>query len=140
MSDSNSDSNSRDPLHNSYADEARERWGHTEAYRESQQRVKQMGPEGLAKVAKEGEDLIREIAAARHLGAKSPKVQALIARHYAHLRHFYEPSPEMYRGLGEMYASDPRFVAYYDRFAGETGEPGLAEFLREAIAEFCDRS
>jgi hypothetical protein len=53
----------------------------------------------------------------------------------------------MYRGLGEMYASDPRFVAYYDKFdpdmsaGGVAGRPNghLASFLREAIAEFCDR-
>jgi MerR family regulatory protein/TipAS antibiotic-recognition domain len=32
------------------------------------------------------------------------------------------------RGLGEMYASDPRFAANFDKIA-----PGLATYLRDAI-------
>ena len=36
----------------------------------------------------------------------------------------------MHRGLGEMYAADPRFTATLDGKAG----PGFAQFLRDAIA------
>ena len=35
---------------------------------------------------------------------------------------------EMQDKLGEMYVADPRFAATYDRV-----QPGLAEFLRDAI-------
>jgi hypothetical protein len=34
----------------------------------------------------------------------------------------------MHRGLGDMYVSDPRFTANYDRIA-----PGLAQYVRDAI-------
>ena len=40
-------------------------------------------------------------------------------------------SAEYHRGLGEMYATDERFKAYYDKII-----PGCAEFLRDAIHVF----
>ena len=41
-------------------------------------------------------------------------------------------SKEYHRGLGEMYVSDERFRANYDKLA-----PGCAEFLRDAINIYC---
>lgn len=40
-------------------------------------------------------------------------------------------TPQAHAGLGQMYAADPRFTAYYD---GEI--PGCAAFLRDAIAAY----
>lgn len=117
----------------SYAKEAKERWGNTEAYKQSQERYGKMSDADKAKVKKAGEDLTAEIAQNMNKGAKSPEVQALIDRHYNSLRTFYEPNLTMYRGLGNMYADDARFAKYYDRFA-----PGLAVFMRDAIIEYCD--
>lgn len=37
-------------------------------------------------------------------------------------------TPEAHRGLVDMYVEDDRFAAYYDR-----GEPGKAQFLRDAV-------
>jgi len=56
-------------------------------------------------------------------------VQALVARHHAHVEVFWTPSPEAYAGLGQMYVDDERFTATYDAFA-----PGLAPYLRDAMA------
>jgi len=41
-------------------------------------------------------------------------------------------SKEYHKGLGEMYASDERFRANYEKIA-----PGCAEFFRDAINEYC---
>jgi hypothetical protein len=41
----------------------------------------------------------------------------------------------MYRGLAEMYVGDPRFAAFYEKFT-----PGLAQFMCDAMVEFCDRA
>lgn len=41
-------------------------------------------------------------------------------------------SKDYHRGLGDMYAADERFRAYYDKIA-----PGAAEFLRDAINVYC---
>ena len=118
---------------NPYADEAKERWGHTTAFEESAKRVAAMGEDGLQNVVSEGEALLRMIAAMRSYGAASPEVQTLIAQHYANLKHFYNPSLTMYAGLADMYIADPRFTAYFDKFS-----PGLAGFMHDAMHTYCD--
>ncbi len=116
-----------------YAEEAKRRWGHTDAYKQSTARVKKMGKAGLARIAKESDELMKEIAARAGEAPDSEAVQKLIKRHYDNLRNFYEPTLEMYRGLAEMYVADPRFTAYYEKY-----RHGLAEFMRQAMIAFCD--
>ena len=117
-----------------FAAEAKQRWGNTLAYKQSTARVAKMSKEDMARVQTEGDELMKEIVANMSRGPKSPEVQKLIARHYANLRRFYEPSLEMYRGLAEMYVSDPRFTAHYEKYA-----PGLAKFMRDAMIVYCDK-
>jgi hypothetical protein len=116
-----------------YADEARRRWGHTEAYRQMAERMEKMTKAGLARIKDEGDRLMKEIVANREDGPTGAAVQALIARHYDALRTWYEPDLSMYRGLADMYVADQRFAAYYDKYA-----PGLATFMRDAMHAFCD--
>ncbi len=117
-----------------YAEEAKQRWGQTDAYKQSVAKVKKLGKAGLARIAKESDELMKEIAAAAaNEKPDSAAVQKLIARHFDNLRNFYEPTCEMYRGLAEMYVADQRFTAYYEKY-----RPGLAKFMREAMLAFCD--
>ena len=118
-----------------YTEEAKDRWGHTEAFKQSQERVKKMGKAGLAKVLKQSGELTQEIAVAMKAGLdpKSASVQPLIARHYEGLRAFYEPNLELYKGLANMYVGDPRFKANYEKVA-----PGLAEYMRDAMLHFAE--
>ncbi len=117
----------------SYSKEAKERWGNTDAWKQSQERVKKMGKAGLKKVMEENGKILLEIAAAMKLAPDSADVQRLIAKHYNGLRAFYEPNLEMYRGLAEMYVVDPRFKSFYEKVA-----PGLAQFMRDAMVAYCD--
>lgn len=116
-----------------YSAEAKERWGDSKEFKESQKKLKKMSKDDIERIKKEGEDLMREIASKMTFGFNSPEVQKLIARHYNNLRNFYEPNLELYRGLGDMYVRDPRFAVYFDKFA-----PGLARFMKKAINIFCD--
>lgn len=117
-----------------YKQEAKQRWSNSEAYKQSAERVKKMSQEDLERIKNENEKLTRAIADSMQMGVSSPKVQALIDQHYAGLKNFYEPNLELYQNLGEMYANDPRFSAYYEKFA-----PGLAKFMRDAIKIYCSR-
>ena len=116
--------------------ESAERWGDTDAYKESQRRVARMGKEEWAAVKAEISRVEGEIAAGfkSGLAPTSPEAMALMAKKAYQLRHFYEPSPEMFAGLGEMYVADERFKATYLKIA-----PGLAEWLKEAMAAFAER-
>lgn len=118
---------------NPFHKEAKEKYGDTEAWKQSEARVKKMGPLGLAKVAKEQAELLKEIIVKMREGAKSEGVQNLIHRHYEGLRAFYEPDLKMYRGLAEMYATDERFKSFYEKVA-----PGLSQFMREAMLYYAD--
>ncbi|MCX6739376.1 MAG: TipAS antibiotic-recognition domain-containing protein [Candidatus Parcubacteria bacterium] len=120
---------------NQYEEEAREKWGDTEAYKQLQERVKKMSKEELAQAAADADKTIAEIAEYMKEGEtpESEKVQALIARHYHHLRTFYEPNLQIYRGLADMYVSDERFRSHYEKMG-----KGLAEFLQSAMIAYCN--
>jgi hypothetical protein len=92
-----------------------------------------MGKAGLNKVLQESKKLTEEIALQmkKGEGPLSLKVQLLIAQHYNNLRVFHEPGPEMYRGLAELYITDERFKANYEKIA-----KGLAQFMHDAMIHF----
>lgn len=115
-----------------YKDEVEERWGNTEAYKQSMVQVKKMTKAQMVKLKEDGKKATQELADAMDKGVEHGEVQALIERHYQGINFFYNCSLEMYRNLGKMYVDDPRFTAYYDKF-----RPGLASFMREAIEYYC---
>lgn len=119
-------------LHNLYEQEAKERWGNTDAYKQSQEKVKNMSKEDWERIGKENDDLLKELVANMQESPSSPKIQSLIGRHYNNLRNFYEPNLEMYRGLAEMYVSDARFGEFFAKY-----HKNLAPFMREAMLEYC---
>lgn len=117
-----------------YMQEAKERWGHTDAYKQSMEKVKHWTKDDYERVKKEGELLNKELAEAMDEDIKSQKVQAFVEKHYKSIQQYYDCPYAMYRNLGEMYVSDPRFTATYDKF-----RPGLAIWLRDAIQYYCDQ-
>ena len=118
---------------NEYHDEAKQKWGHTKMFKQSEERVKKLGKDGLKKVIEESEKLTCEIAFLMKNGEtpESNKVQKLIAKHYSGLRAFYEPNLTMYRGLAKMYIEDERFKKNYEKVA-----KGLAQFMHDGMVEF----
>lgn len=114
-----------------YADEARERWGQTDAYRESHRRTSGYTKEDWQRLGAESEAIEQELAECLALGlpADAPRARAAAERHRLHIdTWFYPCSSEMHVGLADMYVADPRFTAHYDDRA-----PGLAEYVRDAV-------
>jgi hypothetical protein len=60
-------------------------------------------------------------------------VQAVVGRWHQHLRAFYEPTPAILRGLGQAYAEEPRFSAFFAAI-----HPDLPAFLGQAIDAYVD--
>ncbi|CAN5161278.1 MerR family transcriptional regulator [soil metagenome] len=118
-----------------YQKEAKERWGHTDAWKQSQERTKNWTKEDYTRIQEAGIVWTKKLAQMREQGLTpdSDEIQAMIAEHYNGLRTFYEPNYEMYKGLGQMYDDDPRFTMYYDKHGD-----GLAEFMRDAMIIFAD--
>lgn len=117
-----------------YAQEAKKRWGHTDAYKQSAERTKQWTKEDYKRVEKEQTAITQDIAELMKewVSVESSDVQLVVERHYQYINQFYDCSVTFYKNLGEMYVADPRFTVYYDKFA-----PHLAEFMKDAIAYYC---
>jgi MerR family transcriptional regulator, thiopeptide resistance regulator len=111
-------------------DEVQDRWGDTDAYKESVRRYRKMSKDDLAQVMTEGDEIEAAFAEQLDAGAapSDPEVQELVERHRLHIEAWYPCSKEMHANLGRMYVSDPRFAAHYD-----DRREGLAKFVSEAI-------
>lgn len=116
-----------------YKEEARQKWGHTEAYKQSRERTKHWTKEDYKRIGEEGQRHTQSIADLMDKGIDDPEVQAKIAQSRQNISVFYDCSLEMFRNLGQMYVDDPRFTAHYEKF-----RTGLAVFMRDAIALYCD--
>lgn len=104
--------------------------------RQSQSRVKNFTRDDWQRNEKESGDVCRQLAAFMQAGqpVDTAPVAALVDRHYQGIRLFWDCPLDGYRCLGQTYVDDPRFTAFYDRQA-----PGLAVYLRDAIAAYCKR-
>lgn len=112
--------------------EAQERWGETEAFRESQRRVARYDADHWRRIRTEADEIEAGLAAAMAAGERpdQDRPMELAERHRTHIsRWFYECPAELHRRLGDMYLAEPRFTEHYDRIA-----EGLARFVRDAIA------
>ncbi|MEO9329099.1 MerR family transcriptional regulator [Gordonia aurantiaca] len=113
-----------------FAAEAAERWGDTDAWRQSRARAARYTKEDWARIKVETDDLERRLADAMLRGVTpgSDEADALAEEHRAQIGRFYDCSHEMHIGLADMYVADPRFTAHYDQVAA-----GLAVYVREVI-------
>jgi DNA-binding transcriptional MerR regulator len=115
-----------------YEQEAQERWGHTDAYRESTRRAAGYGEAEWTKIRTESEEIVADFVRLMRGGepAEAEAARAVAERHRRQISHwFYACPPEMHRHLGEMYVADPRFARTYEQQA-----EGLAGYVRAAIA------
>jgi DNA-binding transcriptional MerR regulator len=126
-----------DGFSDEYAAEAQERWGDTDAWKQSQARTSHYSKEDWAAIKAEQDAVMEGFAAALRSGATADSEAAMDAAE-AHRRgiheRFYDLPYAMHRGLADMYVADPRFTKTYEDVA-----PGLAQFVRDAIHANADR-
>lgn len=89
--------------------------------------------ENLEEIDREANRIYRTVASLMHLPAHAPEVQKEMAAYYHLLDRFYECSPNMFRNLGKLYASDSRFSRPIDQHA-----EGLAVYLKDAMQVHAD--
>lgn len=115
-----------------YEEEAKERWGNTEAYQESARRVAGYAKDDWKAIKSEADAInqafLKEMVAGTP--AEDPAAMDIAEQHRAHIsKWFYDCSKEIHAGLGQMYVADVRFKENIDK-AGA----GLAEYMSAAIA------
>lgn len=114
-----------------YEDEVKERWGDSDAYKESARRTKRYTKDDWARFKAEGDQQGARMVELFDAGASPDSPEAMDVAEAARLQidtWFYPCSHEMHSALGDMYIADARFTAYYD-----DQREGLAAWFREAI-------
>jgi len=118
-----------------YAAEAKERWGASDAWQEHEMKTKNYAGEKWQTLGTEMAGIFADFAAAMRLGLapESDDAQALVKRLQDHISaNYYTCTNEILTGLGQMYTTDARFRASIDRHAA-----GTADFVSAAIAHYC---
>ena len=117
-----------------YAAQAKAMWGQTPAYQEYLEKSKNRGKEEETQL---GEGLMDIFVRMGKITAKDPanaEAQALVKELQEYISaHFYTCTPQILRGLGQMYAGGGSFTENIDAAGGK----GTAQFAHEAIEVYC---
>jgi MerR family transcriptional regulator, thiopeptide resistance regulator len=120
----------------SWEEEAEQRWGKTDAWRQSAARNKNRSKADWQRLKDEGDAFGADLLAAFTSGAApdSEQARALAERHRGMISQHYDCSYAMHRQLADMYLADPRFTKNYEDMA-----PGLAQWVHDAIHANADQ-
>ena len=117
-----------------YAAEAKKRWGHTDAWKESQEKEKGKTREDRTAEADGLMDIFRRLGQFREGDPAAPEAQTLIAELQAYISaHYYRCTNQILMGLGQMYAAGDEMNENIDRAGGA----GTGDFARRAIEIYC---
>lgn len=118
-----------------YESETKERWGNSDAYKQSHNKTKKYTKEDWERVHAQTNAAYQLFLDAMVKGPESKEAMIACEAHRQSITdNFYDCSMEIYVNLGEMYVADERFTKNINKI----GE-GLAEFMSEAIKIYCTR-
>ena len=102
-----------------------------EIVKASNAKWKAMSKQEQQRILEESKQVYLDMIAVMPKGPASAEAQACVERWRKNMDHFWTPKPEQLAYFGELYNNDPRFKANFEKM-----QPGLAEFMREAIREY----
>ncbi|OKH90401.1 MerR family transcriptional regulator [Streptomyces uncialis] len=120
-----------------HAREAEERWGTTDAYRQSRRRTTAWTKDDWKDATVRFDAIHRRMADLLVAGtaADSGAAADVAEEHRRFISdRYYTCDPAMHAALGEMYVADERFTATYEAI-----EPGLAVYMRDAMRANAER-
>lgn len=113
-----------------YTKEAKQKWGHTDSYKEYEQRHSD-----FADNTEEFMQIFAEIGEIKQLPPNSREAQRLIRKLQNFItEHYYTCTEGILKGLGQMYIADERFKNHIDKVGGI----GTAAFIEKAIQQLTD--
>lgn len=118
-----------------YKEEAREKWGQTNAYQQYETKTKHYSRQNFDDLAAEMDAIFLEFSLCMNRGdtPASIEVQQLVQQLQKHItQNYYNCTNQILAGLGQMYVADDRFRQNIDRHAD-----GTATFVCEAIGIYC---
>ncbi len=119
-----------------YAKQAKESYGSTPAYKEYKEKSKGRSKEQEKSISIGMMNIFADIGKLLSLEPSDDAVQEKVAELRAYItEHFYNCTPEILAGLGQMYAAGGEMTENINNYGGE----GTAEFTAEAIRIYCER-
>ena len=111
--------------------EAQQRWGNTDAYKESSRRTSSYSKEDWQRIQEQTAANVQQFVTAMQSRLAAASVEAMDAAEAHRLlisEFYYDCNYQIHTGLAEMYVADERFAAHYNNYAA-----GLAQYISEAI-------
>ena len=119
-----------------YSQQAKVLYGKTEAYKEFEQKQKGRTKEQEKDLNAQVMELFAKLGKMRPCAPDSEAAQNWAKELQAFFtEHFYTCTPQILKGLGQMYAAGGEFTENIDKAGGK----GTAEFVSKAIAAFCGK-
>jgi DNA-binding transcriptional MerR regulator len=119
-----------------YAEEVTQKYGNTDAYKESNKKTSKYTSDDWAIVMSKGDGIFTTLASLMDESPEDSEVQEVVAEWRQHITdNFYNCTLEIFKGLGDLYVQDDRFTANIDKH-----KLGLADFLSRAIHIYCDNT
>ena len=116
-----------------YSREAKAQWGGTAAWKEYEQKSEGRSGDRERALGDGLMEIFVRIGALRGTDPGAKEAQALVEELRAYItEHYYDCTPQILRGLGQMYAAGGEFTENIDKAGG----PGTALFARDAIEAY----
>ncbi len=116
-----------------YEKEVKDKYAKTEAFRQSEQKTNAYQAGDWEAIELERQQIYKSLADLMDRDPADSEVQQIVHEWRMHIsKHFYDCTPEIFKGLGEMYIADQRFSDNINQT-----KPGLAQFLHDAIQIYC---
>ena len=116
-----------------YSQEAKARWGETAAWKEYEEKSEGRTRDRERELGEGLMEIFARMGKLRHQDPASPEAQALVRELQRYItEHYYTCTPQILRGLGQMYAAGGEFTENIDKAGGE----GTALFARDAIEAY----
>lgn len=111
--------------------EAYARWG--SKVEESEQKLSKLSKSERQQLFEQGRQIATQVAENmnQNLEPSSPETQQNIDLYFQYMQNFYVCTPDIFKGLAEMYISDPRFTKYYEDIA-----PNLSNYINQAMLHY----
>ncbi|MDO5111405.1 MAG: MerR family transcriptional regulator [Clostridia bacterium] len=124
-----------DALRDQYAAEAKDKYGDTDAWTQSQQRAKKYSKADWDRINAEADAIMEGFGKLVGKGAEDEAVRAQVESWKAHLEHYYyDCTDEIFSGLAQMYVQDERFTQNIDKHG-----KGTAQLMHDSILAYVHR-
>ena len=116
-----------------YWKEVKEKYEGSEPFQQSQNKISSYHAGDWEAIEKERQHIYQSLANLMDRDPADSEVQQVVYEWRMLItKHFYDCTPEIFKGLGEMYIADQRFTDNIDQT-----RPGLAQYLHDAIQIYC---